>query len=109
MSTASGKLLFEPLLWFQRLRDCFAALGFSLHRYSFRRVGSGIVVPKPLLHRFSLRQWRDTLPACSAGPNDIFRHKVIIGIVNVDYVAGLRTLTMIGISDIAMVVMLHYL
>jgi hypothetical protein len=85
----------------------FAGFGLKIRRWSFRRLDSWIVVSQPLFHRFSLRQWGYTLPAGTAGANDVFRHKVVIGIVNVDYVAGLRALTMIGIADVGVVMVLH--
>src|SRR5580658_10058696 len=80
-------------------------LGLYLHR--FGSAGNGIVVPEPFLHRFSLSQGCDALPTGSAGANDVLRHQVVVGIVNVHDIAGLRALTMIGIGDFGVVMVLH--
>src|SRR5580658_4084730 len=85
----------------------FAVLRLGLYLHRFRSAGNGIVVPEPLLHRFSLRQGCNALPTGSAGANDVLRHQVVVGIVNVHDIAGLRALTMIGIGDFGVVMVLH--
>jgi len=85
----------------------FAVLRLGLHFHWFGSAGNGIIVPEPLLHRFSLRQGRDALPTGSAGANNVLRHQVVVGIVNVHDIAGLRALTMIGIGDFGVVMVLH--
>jgi hypothetical protein len=47
------------------------------------------------------------LPAHATGPNRVLGHKVVVRVIDMDHFAGVGTLTMKGISDIGVVMVLH--
>jgi len=90
-----------------KLGDFPAAFGFHSYRRGLWHAGNGIVAPQPLLHGFSLRQRRYSLPTRAARSDSVLGHEIVVGIVNMDDITGVGAFTVIRIRDVGVMLMLH--